>query len=191
MAEQSEALCLFNGEKEREKGGEIVNDGNHISTFCDHFRFYHHFHFSATFPSSKFACIYQQQQNRLNFAPKSIFASLYESRPCSWREIRFLELSSPLHLTSPALIKQTAREQLLVYKRQSHFISERDPESKKHEWAVRLIHPEPQPISVQRSPLDRLLRESPLSSNLTRCARWTPDTRMRFGFTDTFDWGFC
>lgn len=153
----------------------------HFVTTLD---FYHHFNFSVTFPSSKFACIYQQQQNRLNFAPKSIFASLTESRPCFWREIRFLELSGPLHLTSPALIKQTAREQLLVYKQQSHFISERDPESKKHEWAAWLIHPEPQPISVQRCPLDRLLRWSPLSSNLTRCARWTPDTHMRFRFPD-------
>lgn len=132
----------------RKKCGQTVNDGNHIYIyilgpllmFFFNVFFYHHFRFFVTFASSKLAWIHQQQQNRLNFAPKSISASLSESRPCFWREIRFVELRGPLRLTSPALIKQTAWEQLLVYKWQSHFISQRLPQSKKP-WMSRVTHP--------------------------------------------------
>lgn len=70
-----------------------------------------------------------------------MFASLSDSRPCFWREIWFVQLRGPLHLRIPPLIEQRSREQLLVYKWQSHLIREPRPRVQKHEWAVWLIHP--------------------------------------------------
>lgn len=161
MEKQSSPQCLLNRKKVIKKKAAVLaiklcEVNNHISTFCDHLRLYHHSNLCDFLPS-KSTGIYRQEQNRLNLEKEINFYITWRIKAVFLqREIGFHRHSGLLALSIPDCQRTAA---CLLATGPLH--QQPGPESKRHEWAEWLIHPQPQPISIQLSPLWPFLRIIP------------------------------